>query len=157
MPKAARIYVKTQAQIALILGVTTRAVQNMHADGMPGKLDEGYDVASCVQWYLEKKKETNVNERKKLAEAIDKEKAATLKDLDIEQKRGNLVAVDSTVRFLSREYARVKRKLLAFSSTVAPVIPEDVRGTVIAEWDNSIRILLRELSCIEDVDLKELS
>lgn len=157
MPKTARIYVSTQAQIASILGVTTRAVQNMQADGMPGKQDDGYDIASCVQWYLEKKKDSDVNERKKLAEAIDKEKAAALKDLDIQQKSGNLVAVDSTVRFLSREYARVKRKLLSFSSTIAPIIPEDLRGTVISEWDNSIRILLRELSCIEDVDLKELS
>lgn len=99
-----------------------------------------------MAWFVQQKTNAGVDERKKLAEAVDREKAAELKDIQIRQKNGELIEVGEVVRFVSQDYAQVKSKLLALGSEISPSLPANVRDAVTAEIDNKVRLTLHELA-----------
>lgn len=113
---------------------------------MPTKGPAGFDLGKCVAWFVQQKTNAGVDERKKLAEAVDREKAAELKDIQIRQKNGELIEVGEVVRFVSQDYAQVKSKLLALGSEISPSLPANVRDAVTAEIDNKVRLTLHELA-----------
>ena len=151
--KSTRLMARTQAQLAQALNVHVRSVRDYLGEGMPAKEEGGFDVGKCFEWYLQEKTQSGVNERKKLAEAIDREKAAELKDLDIQRRRGLVIDIDVATRQVSRVYGWLKRQLLEFGPSVAPVIPDGLRDQVMAEWDNKVRVLLHTMAAAEAVRL----
>jgi len=109
--------------IAAVLGLTTRRVRVLIQLGMPKVKRGRYNLADCVQWYVNYRVKAashasrmdNARLRKLRAEAKEKE----LKISTMEEK---LIPVDEVVKTWSNITAAMKAKLLAIPTKAAPMI-----------------------------------
>ena len=109
--------------IAAVLGLTTRRVRVLIQLGMPKVKRGRYNLAECVQWYVNYRVKAashasrmdNARLRKLRAEAKEKE-------LKISTMEGKLIPVDEVVKTWSNITAAMRAKLLAIPTKAAPMI-----------------------------------
>ena len=120
MPDDPEFKVRT---IASVLGIKPRRVTDLVKIGMPQVKRGRYNLADCVQWYVDYRVKAashasrmdNARLRKLRAEAKEKE----LKISTMEEK---LIPVDKVVKTWSNITAAMKAKLLAIPTKAAPMI-----------------------------------
>ncbi len=120
-----KLVVHTLDDLSLAVGRTTRMIQRWFAQGCPGKLSNGYDVAAVVSWAIE-----NINaegavpsrpqppvdpEDPLLAdgvptEALERLRLATakIKELELSVKRKELVPVAGLQNLLLQAASRIR-------------------------------------------------
>jgi phage terminase Nu1 subunit (DNA packaging protein) len=119
-PRARSSMVVTLAQIAAIIGVTERRIQQLAEEGMPKAGREGYPMVACVQWviaYWQKRATTSplgeARRRKIEADAGNAE-------LDLKIKQGSLAEIGAIGAAHGQACSRLRTRLLAIPSKVAP-------------------------------------
>ncbi len=109
--------------IAGVLGLKSRRVQELTKIGMPQVKRGRYDLAACVQWYVEYRvrlashasRMDNAKLRKLTADARKRE-------LEVKVMEEKLIPVDVVVKTWSNITAAMRAKLLAIPTKAAPMI-----------------------------------
>ena len=118
-----------QRELAALLGLTTRQVNNLVERGMPVSSADGkrlYDAPACIAWYRDAKVAEAVAEvgpddfdtqrtRKTAAEA-------RLAELELAKQEGRVVAVEDAAREVDALLDRLRAVLLAFTSRKAHLL-----------------------------------
>jgi phage terminase Nu1 subunit (DNA packaging protein) len=115
--------------VAAVLGVTTRRVQQLAAEGIIAKPERAkYDLVKCVQGYIRFLQERSTVDQSGEQPAFDgkKERARLTKaqadkeELEVAALRGDLVAADQEAAVWTAYLANVRAKLLAIPHKIAP-------------------------------------
>jgi len=120
----------SQIDLAAILGVSTQTVRSWERQGMPvlSKTSRGhaaqYNTAEVIRWRGEQLTLAAGGD----ADAMDWEEArrrktaaeAALAEMDVAQRRGELVEVASVGQLVTEEYATVRANILAMPGELAP-------------------------------------
>jgi terminase small subunit / prophage DNA-packing protein len=144
----------SQQGLAGILGLSTRQIRNLEAEGMPHEADgnrKTYPIPEAVQWYVAREQEratpTDFDEAKARKMAAEAETA----ELELARMRARLVAVDDVVKEQSRIYDHMRAKILSAGAKYAPAT---VGLRTIAEsqvrWDAAMRELMELLAETDD-------
>lgn len=115
------------AELAEALSLTPRRIQQLAAEGMPKASRGKYDVAACVKWYIEYReqraredaKPTSIDDAK-LRLAVAQAETA---ELDLAERRGELVSVATYEDRLGRILTLLRSRLLALPGRVAVLLP----------------------------------
>ena len=133
----------TQAEIATCFGVRTRTIQRWEADGFPRASDTPtYHIPDCIAWVQRRDKSGTFEEARTRKTEIE----AELKDLELSERRGDLVsrdevgamvrrpleAVDASLRTARRRHSKAWARKLKTTQAVAmsliDQVVEDVRA-----------------------------
>lgn len=119
---------KSQQELAIAIGITTRQLRNLHESGIPRNTDATYPWPEALHWYIDFKK----NERKAGDEAEEKTKRDLLHrrldlevrtaELELAEKERRLVSIDYLEQQTSGLLQRLRAKLLNFPSKWAPAM-----------------------------------
>ena len=115
----------TKRELAGILGLSTRQIENLEAEGLPRRADKNrkfYPIPDAVRWYVDR-------ERRR-AEPTDFEEArarkmaaeARLAELMLAREEGKLLAIDDVEREWRQVLERLRAKLLSVPSRYAPAL-----------------------------------
>jgi phage terminase Nu1 subunit (DNA packaging protein) len=138
----------SQIELADLLGLSTRQVSNLVALGMPQHGDRGkrwYVWRGCHQWYVSFKveegkrevKPSTINEAKLRRETAE----AELKELELAERRGDLMTVEAGERVIAQAFARASSKLANLETAIAM----RVTGLTVGERQNQARGLVDEV------------
>ena len=119
----------TQKELATLLGLTTRQVNNLVERGMPVSSENGkreYDAPACIAWYRDQKVSEAVaaggpddldaqRTRKTAAEA-------RLAELELARLEGRMLTVEDAARELDAALDRLRAVLLSFVSRKAHLL-----------------------------------
>ena len=127
--------------MAAIVGMTERRLRQLTGEGMPKTGREGYPLAGCVQWIIDywRKRATqtplgDARRRKIEADAANAE-------IDLSLKRGVIVDVRTLARTHGAACARIRTRLQAIPSKVAPQLH---RMKTVAEVEAELRREINE-------------
>jgi len=141
--------IATRTEICLILGLTETRISQLVSQGTLQKISKGkYDLGECVKNYVAYIKAGSVESGDLEDEKLRKLTAeATLKELELEAKRGELVPVVDVQKSWGEIIQKVKQKLLFLPTKLAPevVLLQD-NNTAKAFLEEAIREVLVELS-----------
>ena len=122
----------SQKEIAQLLGLTTRQIRNLEAEGMPHRAEGNrklYPVPGAWRWYHQKELDRAVSEVQPTDydEARAREMAARAEkaELEVKKMRGELVHVDDLEALYSQPLADLRSQLLALPGRVAAELPMD--------------------------------
>lgn len=134
-----------QKELAAILGLSTRQIRNLEAEGMPHEAEgarKSYPIPDAVQWYVAREQEraqpTDIEDAKKRKLTAEAETA----ELELARMRGQLVLVEDVVKEQARVYDHMRAKILATSAKAAPAM---VGLRSIAEAQVRVEAVMREL------------
>lgn len=120
MPETPHFKVGT---IAAVLGLTTRRVRVLVQLGMPQVKRGRYDLAACVQWYVDYRVKAASHASRMDNARLRKLKAeAKKKEIEIRIMEEKLIPVDEVVKTWSNITAAMRAKLLAIPTKAAPMI-----------------------------------
>lgn len=146
-------YAVGQKALADILGVTTRTIQNYKSDGMPGPDDQSrYDVAKCKAWREENirdREELDVSELKEAlirAELAKTEAQAAKLQLANAKEAGELMYVADARQAMAERAIRIRLRLEACPQEMEMTFPEATRAQNVADFENYIHLLLKEMA-----------
>lgn len=145
------------AQVANVLNVTERRVQQLVREGLPRQQKGKYDLADCMVWYiryLQKALErravpTTEGEYTGLGDArVRSIKAdAELKELELARQRRELIAAPDVERRWMDIVAVMKARLLSIATRVAPfLVGETDRAKIQTKIDDAVKEALAELA-----------
>lgn len=122
--------------MAAIVGMTERRLQQLANEGMPKAGRDGYPLAACVQWIIEywRKRATQTplgDARRRIAEA-----EATQAEISLARARAEVAPVATLARSYGEACARVRTRMMAIPSKVAPQVH---RMKTIAEIEATVR------------------
>lgn len=115
----------TVKQVAALLDLTPRRVQQLVADGtLPGPVSRGsYDLVGCVHGYVRWLREQADGKKADSARSdwLTRKTAAQarLAELEVEREQGRLISIDDVDRMLSEPLERVRAKILNMPSRYA--------------------------------------
>ncbi|MFP4561634.1 MAG: terminase small subunit [Thiohalorhabdus sp.] len=142
-------------ELAEIFGVSPPTISTWINQGCP-YLQQGrkgrqweFDTEAVAEWRQSKAlqaaqgdlEDTDYEEAKR-REMVAR---ANMQELDLAQRRGELVPVEDVARTVGDEYARAKARLRAVPSSVAAVVPAEVRTVVQERVSEGIDQALEEL------------
>ena len=120
----------SQKEIGTILGVQTRQVRNLEAQGLPHRADgrrKFYPVAECVAWVrgrdVEAAKASVTPTDIKESQAREMKAKAEKAELEVAVMRGQLIHVDDLEREHSAPLAQVRASLLALPGRIVAELP----------------------------------
>jgi phage terminase Nu1 subunit (DNA packaging protein) len=149
----------TQQELAATLGLSTRQIRNLEAQGLPHEARNNgkfYPKPGAVQWYVAFKME----EATKKAAPKDMEEArlrsavaeATLVELELAEREGAMIRVDEIDKILAPPLTAVRAKLLNLPSKVAPmVLPCRTLPEIRVVLDAAIAEVMGELQSLGDI------
>lgn len=119
----------SQKELAVLLGLSTRQIRNLEAEGMPHRAEKNrkYYPVDAVQWYVGRKEQaardevapTDFNEAKAREMAARAEKA----EIEVRQLRGELIHVDDLEALHAKPLAQLRARLLALPGRIAAELP----------------------------------
>jgi len=114
--------VDSQEKVAKIFGVATRTVERWAKDGMPVTPEGLYDLIEIRAWRTVKnnRKDGKKGNRKDDADARYREAKASLAEIALREKLGELIAKDIIEKELIQISSGIKRALLGLPKQVAP-------------------------------------
>jgi len=109
--------------IAAVIGVTPRHIGNLIKEGMPTVGRGKYDLAACVQWYIDYRvrlaspatKFDNARLRKMVADAKKRE-------IEVKKLEGDLIPADKVAEAWTTILGAVRAKLLSIPTKMAPLV-----------------------------------
>jgi phage terminase Nu1 subunit (DNA packaging protein) len=144
-------------KVANALRVTPRRVQQLVGEGMPRDGRGRYDLAKCMLWYIRylqdalsaKEGGTGADtitatlraERRRLLKA-----QADSAELDLSQKRGQLVPVDKFYSSMSSVIIAARQQLLAMPANIAAHLEGEDRTVIQRRLDEFIRGVLTSMA-----------
>jgi terminase small subunit / prophage DNA-packing protein len=145
MPKQAKISgeVATRERMAGIFGCSVTTVDRYLRAGMPGeKLGKEHQIntAAAIRWLIERSsgassdgESSQADARRRLTAA-----AAELKELQLAEKRGQMVAIEDVTPILAEELANVRSRLMAMPGRLAQSLvgmpdPAAIERTIMEE------------------------
>lgn len=143
-----------QKQLAYYLGISTRRVRDLRAEGLFKKTSgrvAGYDLARCIQEYIEYKINAEVGRRayasKEEVQIKHEEVKREISILKLRQMRRELHEAADVEEFLSEMLLRFRNRLLAVSPRVAMKISGETDISRLTEIiQNEMLATLEELS-----------
>lgn len=154
-----------KAELARAFGVSTTAIDNWLSRGCPyvaapdrpGKAYR-FNLAAVVAWRIERLTETaaTAGGDVDLAEAKRRRAVAEaeLAELDLAERRGDLLARDDVDAAMTGAFARVRARMLALPSAVAAAAADEAEpGRVQALLADAVHEALAELSATSPEDL----
>ena len=111
-----------QSEIAEAFGVTTRAIQKWHSEGMPLEGMEGkenqYDLTKCVEWYVKKRVGNDLQyEKTRLTKA-----QANKTELEGKLLERELLRADNVKNVWVSQIIAFRSRVLAMPTKLAPDI-----------------------------------
>jgi phage terminase Nu1 subunit (DNA packaging protein) len=151
----------SRKEFAALLGLTTRQVHNLEAEGLPCHAEgirKFYPMPDAARWYYDRKLErakadmapTDYNEarnREMLARA-------EMAELDVAKARGRLMDLDDAEELVTRPLANLRAGLLGLPGRIAAELPlpaVDVLDIV----EPLVHELMQALSDGDDEDTQE--
>lgn len=125
--------VKTQKELAAILGIDKRTVERWETQGIP-KTPQGY--YNCIEislWNEQRKKgEADDGESPNLERLIKEEKLRRER-MENDAREGKLISIDEVERGRAQRIAVIKRNFMSLPRTMAPILadtiePREVEG-----------------------------
>lgn len=117
-------YVVSRDQLADILGLKTVTINALVTDGMPKVQHGRYDLAACVQWYVETWRK-RVNERPAMSsserERYDKARADGA-ELTLAERQRELIPLTEVRQVMTRVVAITVSALEALPARMAPEV-----------------------------------
>jgi phage terminase Nu1 subunit (DNA packaging protein) len=120
----------TQKELASRLNRTTRQIRKLHDHGIPRNRDGNYPWPEAHKWWVEFKQREKLQRTGGGGELneLDRERArkeralASLRELELEEKLGNLVSVDYVDEQLAQILERTRQVLINLPGKIAPVV-----------------------------------
>lgn len=120
----------SQKELAELLGLTTRQIRNLEAEGMPCRAEKNrkrYPAREAISWYHDRRVQravyemapTDFNDAKAREMAARAEKA----EIEVRQLRGELIHVDDLEALHARPLAQLRSRLLALPGRIAAELP----------------------------------
>jgi len=110
--------VRTQAELARELGITTRTVKNWVRDGCP-KTDDGNFNVEAVRTWRDDRGDDDLDEEARAADVTWKRLRAARAKLEYDEAAGKLVPRDEVERSRVERVLAVKEQLLALPTRIA--------------------------------------
>lgn len=143
-------------ELAEIFGVSQPTVRTWTNQGCPA-LQRGakgrqweFDTEEVAEWRqsraLEAVQGDLANMEYEEARRREMVARASMQELDLAQRRGELVEIEEVARVVGEEYARARANLRAVPSSVAAMVPPEMRAEVQARTQDGIDQALEELS-----------
>lgn len=144
-------------KLAVFLNLTKQRVHQLVAEGLPRELRGKYDLDKCAQWYIrylqaaiEKRaipleEGEYASERK---ERVRKMRAdADLKEIDLAQRRGQLVAIEDVEKEMTDLVLTTKARVLSVAPRLAPeLLGETSRVMAQAKIEKALKESLVQLA-----------
>ena len=118
-----------QKELAALLGLTTRQVNNLVEKGMPVVSENGkrlYDAPRCIAWYREAKvaEAVRANAPADLEEAKARKMSAEaeLAEMQRDLERGRLMPVVDAEKAVGEIVGMVRAKLMAMPGKIGPLM-----------------------------------
>jgi len=120
--------------LAEILGVSPRRITQLVAESKIQKADRGlYDVRQCVQDYFRSvvvgAEDEDISEAKRRKAVAD----ASLAEIELKHKAGELVLEEEMRAAISADYGRLRSHLIAMPSKMAPLVVGQKDNAVIQQ------------------------
>jgi phage terminase Nu1 subunit (DNA packaging protein) len=144
---------QTSAKVlASLFGITRQRIHQLVKEGMPKENRGSYDLLKCIRWYvrfltaaIEKKEipvgDVYVGEREERIRNIRAD--ADLKELDLAQKRSQLVAIQDAERVFADLRLTTTAHLMAIPPRLAPeLVGETSRVMIQAKLDKACKEVL---------------
>lgn len=123
-------------QMGVIVDLTPRRLAQLAAEGMPKAGRNGYPLVATVRWVIEYWRKRAVQSPLSEGRRRKIEADAGAAELDLALKRGKLADIESLAYAHGRSCARLRTRLLAIPSKLAP---QAHRTKTIAEIEAMIR------------------
>lgn len=137
------VIVDTQEQVARVYGVSVRTIQHWQRDGMPVTKDKRYDIREIQQWrQIKRSKRQRQNDEGEQADVRYRKAKAELAEMQLYEKRGELIPRDVVERELVQISLAAKRALLALPRNLAPQLD----GLDIRERESLLRLRIAEIA-----------
>ena len=162
MAREARTYVSTK-DLAAFFDLTPTRVRQLVADGMPQEARDKFDFVSAVRWYIRFLQEANKRRTQPGdvggADSLRRERAAVLKldseirMMELEEKRGRLVAVDAVAKEFEERMGIIRSKMLgAIPRGGLKLLGARTQAQAIAIMEEAIHEALRAGMSARDVE-----
>jgi len=144
-------------RLAVFFNLTKQRVHQLVAEGMPRELRGKYDLDKCAQWYIRylqsviEKKAIPMDDGEYASEHKEKIRKmrleADLKEIDLAQRRGQLIAIGDVDKEMSELVLTTKARLMSVPARLAPeLVGENSRVMIQAKLDKSLREALGQLA-----------
>ena len=159
-----REYESTQAKAGKVLGVDRRTIIDWLGRGAPGKTDNGYDIEALRKWRDENISKTAAEEefeaaggvdiqqaitalklRKLIAEVLDAEAKARLKQFDVTVKTQDVVHMDDVDNWVSGFLTELRRLHLRLIKEMSAGYPANTRKKIQDDLEQRTSLILRSL------------
>lgn len=123
-----------QKALARVLSRTTRQVRRLLEQGLPGSRVNGngrlYDLSLAVPWFLERQREKLQSSAKEEADVRTARARASMAELELEERRGELIPLDVHEEVLAEVLEELRSKLLNLPGTLATQLPGPPRESL---------------------------
>lgn len=130
----------TASVMARVVGLTERRLDQLAHEGMPKAGRQGYPLAGAVQWIINYWRTRATQSPLNIARQRKVEADATVAEIELALLQGDTVRVSTHARALGLECSRLRTRLLAIPSKMAPHVK---RAKTITEIEAALR---REIS-----------
>jgi phage terminase Nu1 subunit (DNA packaging protein) len=137
-------------QLADIMGVSINTITNYLTEGMPYRERPGganrewvLDSGPCVKWLVGRAKGDKTPSGNTLGDAKTRRlmAEAKLKELQLQEKLGELISVEDATRLAAEDYAVVKSRLRAIPRNLAQLLTPEQRVSLTEEIDSALKHL----------------
>lgn len=143
-------------ELAGLLGVSLNTITAWIREGLPVKtkgrrgVPWEFDLADCIEWVRDRDiaKATGDTEGSTLAEAELRETRAkaALREIELAEKRGQVVPVEDSIRVVADIAATVRQRLRGIGARLGPMVageenPLTIQQQVEAEVDDALAVL----------------
>ncbi|MGA3295263.1 MAG: hypothetical protein ABSE45_14945 [Candidatus Acidiferrales bacterium] len=144
-------------KLAAFFNLTKQRVHQLVAEGLPRELRGKYDREKCAQWYIrylqaaiEKKAiplEPGAFATEQQEKVRNMRAAADLKEIDLAQRRGQLVAIDDVEREMTDLVLTTKARIMSVPARLAPeLLGETSRVMAQAKIEKALKEALVQLA-----------
>lgn len=157
----------SQSDVAMILGLSTRQVSNLERAGMPYRAEKNrkwYPLPDAVHWWRDREVSRAVSALEvseiEALKARKLEAEAAQKEIELEELRGSLVAVEAVRATWSDVLSRLRAKIIAAKGSLAPRMvghdtPREAKAVLDAAFDELLDELRETADEIEDEEVME--
>lgn len=162
-----RQYESTIAKTAKVFGVNSRTIREWLERGAPGKTKDGYDIEAIRNWRELNLKQPSGNSeieaiagavaddiqqavaalklRKLIAEVLEVEAKAELKQFDVTQKTQEVVHLDDVDNWVSGLLTELRRLILRLPKEMSAGYPVKTRRKIEEDLELRMSLILRSL------------
>jgi hypothetical protein len=148
----------TLEQVARVLNLTPRRVQQLvKVEGMPKVTRGEYDLVKCVHWYIATLTRRMEEARRGSSETESQARAryiaaiADLKQMDVQERKGEVVRIEATMNVISPILQSIRSIILSMPRRISVLVSPTELGErlqIESMVDAYVRNMLEEISTI---------